>query len=88
MAPAVPKCGMPPLCTDGMLPIPGNQAVASALQEALPDYTGQAGGQSGQLGQSCSCADLGANPGSGEESPNFGHTACLTLPRGPQFPRL
>lgn len=43
MAPAVPKCGMPPLCTDGMLPIPGNQAVASALQEALPDYTGRAG---------------------------------------------
>ena len=41
-----------------------------------------------QVAQSCSCADLGANPISGEESPNFGHTAYLTFPRGPQFPYL
>ena len=46
MAPAVPRCGMPPLGTDEMLPIPGNQAVVSALQEALPDYTGPSGDQS------------------------------------------
>lgn len=38
--------------------------------------------------QSCSCADLGANPISGEESSNFGHTVSFTSPRGPQFPHL
>ena len=88
MAPAVPRCGTPPLCTEGMLPIPGNQAVVSALQDALPNDTGPPGDQSIRWAQSCRCADLGANPISGVESPNFGHTAYLTFPRGPQFPHL
>lgn len=59
----------------GILPVPGNPGLVSALQEALPDYIGPLGDQSGQVGPVLQLFRPRGKTFGGGDSLNFGHIA-------------